>query len=408
MRSRATPTTGANRPTGRHAGTAALGRGVLLRYRVMAFATAILLVVLVFVGVPLQLAAGQPGVVNVVGTLHGFLYLVYLVTAFALTRRLAIPKWQMLLVLLAGTVPLCAFVAERKMTHRFDAVANAGGAGSRGGSRAATEADRRERMKRLRERWLSRRALLLHAEVLIVAPGCGLAGWWQATSALAGNQLSWVYSVEWPIFGLIAIYAWWHLVHEDPAAYEARRRRTRDRGVGVGIAASAPGPDASLASTDVEATTARLATALVVAVGVEIVTGIVSLFFVPFGRPSGWVPAQGAAFYGVHATIGLLVAIGALAYLVLTSGMGRIARISAWTGAVCVVVASAGGLLTEQASLVRFLGIAVMFVGATLAAGAYVVPLVLRARSSGEPAGGPMPGAPPRGEPRPEVSPAPR
>ncbi|MGA2520588.1 MAG: DUF3817 domain-containing protein, partial [Acidimicrobiales bacterium] len=52
--------------------------GVLVRYRVMAFTTATLLLVLVFVGVPLQFAAGRPQVAEVVGTLHGFLYLVYL------------------------------------------------------------------------------------------------------------------------------------------------------------------------------------------------------------------------------------------------------------------------------------------------------------------------------------------
>ncbi|MHB1988829.1 MAG: DUF3817 domain-containing protein [Acidimicrobiales bacterium] len=96
---------------------------LLLRYRVMAFTTATLLIILVFVGMPLQFAAGRPEVVNTVGTLHGFLYLVYLYVAFELTRKLHIPKWQMALVLLAGTVPFCAFVAERKMTRRFDTLA---------------------------------------------------------------------------------------------------------------------------------------------------------------------------------------------------------------------------------------------------------------------------------------------
>src|SRR5579863_1175013 len=98
-------------------------RGYLIRYRVLAFTTATLLIILVFVGIPLQLLSGRPGVVNVVGTVHGFLYLAYLVAAFQLARRLSISKWQMALVLLAGTVPFCAFVAERKLTRRFDAFA---------------------------------------------------------------------------------------------------------------------------------------------------------------------------------------------------------------------------------------------------------------------------------------------
>jgi integral membrane protein len=99
-----------------------LDHRLLIRYRIFAFTTAILLIILVFVGVPLQFAAGKPELANVVGTIHGFLYLIYLVVAAQLTRALQIPKWKMALVLLAGTVPFCAFIAERKMTRRFDEV----------------------------------------------------------------------------------------------------------------------------------------------------------------------------------------------------------------------------------------------------------------------------------------------
>jgi hypothetical protein len=71
---------------------------------------------------------------------------------------------------------------------------------------------------------LSKRALILHLEVVLIAPGCLVAGWWQATRALGGNDLSWVYSVEWPAFAIIAIVGWWRLVHEDPEEYRARKR----------------------------------------------------------------------------------------------------------------------------------------------------------------------------------------
>lgn len=98
-------------------------RRLLARYRVMAYTTATLLIVLVFVGIPLQLAAGKPELVNVVGTMHGFLYLVYLYVAFELTRKLGVPGWQMALVLLAGTVPFCAIIAERKLTRLYDDLA---------------------------------------------------------------------------------------------------------------------------------------------------------------------------------------------------------------------------------------------------------------------------------------------
>ena len=96
---------------------------VLVRYRVMAYTTAVLLIVLVFVGIPLQVWAGNAIVARVVGTLHGYLYLVYLAVAFDLTRKLRVPLGWMLLVLLAGTIPFCAFVAERKLTKLYDRTA---------------------------------------------------------------------------------------------------------------------------------------------------------------------------------------------------------------------------------------------------------------------------------------------
>ncbi len=91
---------------------------VLKRYRVMAYTTAVLLIVLVFVAVPLQVA-GHPELATVVGTMHGFLYLIYLVVAFQLTRTLHIPVGRTILVLIAGTVPFGAIIAERRLTAEY-------------------------------------------------------------------------------------------------------------------------------------------------------------------------------------------------------------------------------------------------------------------------------------------------
>jgi len=77
----------------------------------------------------------------------------------------------------------------------------------------------------VRQRWLSRRALLLHLAVLLVAPACLAAFWWQLHRALDGNDLSWAYCFEWPIFSVLAVVGWWQLVHDDGAAPAARRRR---------------------------------------------------------------------------------------------------------------------------------------------------------------------------------------
>src|SRR5215475_8961287 len=88
----------------------------LTRFRVMAYVVGVLLLILVFVAVPLRYLADQPLLVSIVGPIHGFLYMVYLVTAFDLAVRAKWPFVRTVLVLLAGTIPVMSFVAERKAT----------------------------------------------------------------------------------------------------------------------------------------------------------------------------------------------------------------------------------------------------------------------------------------------------
>jgi integral membrane protein len=92
-------------------------RDPLIRYRLLAWIVGVGLVVLVFVGVPLQIWGDNLAVVDVVGPLHGFLYIVYLMVAFDLALRRRWPIWKALLVLGAGTVPLLSFIVERWVTR---------------------------------------------------------------------------------------------------------------------------------------------------------------------------------------------------------------------------------------------------------------------------------------------------
>jgi integral membrane protein len=100
--------------------------GALLRYRVMAYLVGVMLIVLVCVGVPLQYAASQPGVVKIVGPLHGFLYIVYLIAAFDLMRRARLSLWQLVAMVAAGLVPGLAFLVERVVTRRVETRLRAG------------------------------------------------------------------------------------------------------------------------------------------------------------------------------------------------------------------------------------------------------------------------------------------
>ena len=52
--------------------------------------------------------------------------------------------------------------------------------------------------------------------------GCALAAWWQVGRAIQGNQYSYLYAVEWPVFAVAGIFGWWALLHTEPASAEAR------------------------------------------------------------------------------------------------------------------------------------------------------------------------------------------
>jgi integral membrane protein len=84
----------------------------------MAYVTGVVLIILCFVGIPLQIA-GHPAVANDVGVVHGILYIIYLVCAWQLARRLRLAAKPTVLMLLAGTVPIMTFIVERWVTRRF-------------------------------------------------------------------------------------------------------------------------------------------------------------------------------------------------------------------------------------------------------------------------------------------------
>ena len=89
----------------------------LLRYRVMAYVTGVVLLTGVLVGIPLDIAGRAHTVVSVLWTAHGYLYLVYCVTAVNLAIN---ARWGLLktvLVMLAGTVPGMSFFAEHKVSQ---------------------------------------------------------------------------------------------------------------------------------------------------------------------------------------------------------------------------------------------------------------------------------------------------
>ena len=100
-------------------------RPAVLRYRVMAFVTGVLVIVLFFAGIPLQFGFGHPATDHYVGQVHGFLYIVYVIVAYLLAVRLKMRllSRQVIVLLLAGTIPVLTFVVERWMSRAYIAPA---------------------------------------------------------------------------------------------------------------------------------------------------------------------------------------------------------------------------------------------------------------------------------------------
>jgi integral membrane protein len=93
--------------------------GALTRFRLMAYATGVVLAFNCVFGLSFWPWYVGEGVAGVLWTTHGWLYVLYVVTAFQLAyqRRWGVVK--SVLVLLAGTVPFMSFVAERRVVHEL-------------------------------------------------------------------------------------------------------------------------------------------------------------------------------------------------------------------------------------------------------------------------------------------------
>lgn len=65
----------------------------------------------------------------------------------------------------------------------------------------------------MRAKYFSRRALGLHFALLLWVALCASAAWWQVGRAIEGNSLSFLYSIEWPVFGVLGVLGWYALLN---------------------------------------------------------------------------------------------------------------------------------------------------------------------------------------------------
>jgi integral membrane protein len=92
-------------------------KGALSRFRVTAYIVGVGLLALCF-GLVMNVFFDQDQYSAVIGPVHGFLYIVYLLAIVDLALK---ARWSLkgtILVMLSGVVPVGSFFAERAVTHR--------------------------------------------------------------------------------------------------------------------------------------------------------------------------------------------------------------------------------------------------------------------------------------------------
>lgn len=112
-------------------GAPALSQNILImllrtklgRLRVIAFLEGISLLVLVFIGVPLKYAYGNPALVKTMGPIHGLLFLFFVLNTLSVGIAY---KWEFRTttwkVLLACIIPFGTFYIDRKILSKLPPV----------------------------------------------------------------------------------------------------------------------------------------------------------------------------------------------------------------------------------------------------------------------------------------------
>jgi integral membrane protein len=121
--------------------------GAVIRYRVMAFVVGTALIVLTIVVIAQAFGADVKRTAEIVAPIHGYLYIVYLITGADLARRAHWKLGRILAVVAAGFVPTLAFFVEHRVYQQMQAewaaeaaAVDAGGGGTAVGAETGPHA----------------------------------------------------------------------------------------------------------------------------------------------------------------------------------------------------------------------------------------------------------------------------
>lgn len=85
--------------------------------RLTAFAEAVTLVLLACVAVPLKYLADMPGLVSVIGPVHGVAFLVFLVVLMHALKEQLVTLWGGLRLFIGAMIPFGGFINERWLAN---------------------------------------------------------------------------------------------------------------------------------------------------------------------------------------------------------------------------------------------------------------------------------------------------
>jgi len=87
----------------------------LARFKFIAYLAGIVLILFT-----IEIVLKYSGILEIpwFAQLHGFVYMVYVVIAFDMSRRAKLSLRETFLVLIAGTIPVMSFIAESKIRRR--------------------------------------------------------------------------------------------------------------------------------------------------------------------------------------------------------------------------------------------------------------------------------------------------
>jgi hypothetical protein len=77
----------------------------------------------------------------------------------------------------------------------------------------------------VQSRYFSRRAIGIHFSLITWLALCVSCSYWQVGRALQGNSLSYLYAIEWPVFGILGLLGWYALLHVDHVSEHQEKAR---------------------------------------------------------------------------------------------------------------------------------------------------------------------------------------